>query len=374
MVYIRDSVNHIVTMSGPNQKLVFGQRLHQARTMQCLSLRELSEAIDGAVSHAALAKYEKGQMMPDSRLLAQLCRVLQQSPAFFLRPPTLELGPVRFRKMARLSATHEAELREKAADYFERYAAIERVLGLDKPFHNPIQLLKVDSLEAADTAAAELRKAWKLGHDPIPNVLAMLEAHGVKIQTAPTDDRHFDGLCADTSAGPVIVLASWLDTNRLRKRMTAVHEMGHLLLKLPKDIAELEEEKIAARFAGAFLLPADAFRIQFGGRRNVITLEELIQLKLFYGVSIMAIMIRAKHLDLIPDAVYRRFWTEYGEEWKRRQGEPGDEKYPQEERPTRFKMLVYRAAAEQQISLSKGAELLDIPLGEFRQELGKVCS
>lgn len=361
-------------MSDPAPTSSFGHRLRQARTMQGLSLRELADAIDGAVSHAALAKYEKGLMMPDSRLLAQLCRVLGQSPAFFLRPPTLQLGAVRFRKMARLSATHEAELREKAADYFERYAAIERVLGLDKPFDHPLKNLKVRSPEDAEHAADALRKAWKLGHDPIPNVLYMLEAHGIKIQIAPTEDRHFDGLCAHTTAGPVIVLASWLDTNRLRKRMTAVHELGHLLLALPSNLSEREEEKIVDRFAGAFLLPADAFRIQFGGRRTALTLEELIQLKLFYGVSIMAIMIRAKQLDLIPEAVYRRFWTEHGDKWKRDQKEDGDELYRQQEEPVRFKMLVYRAAAEQQISLSKGAELLDVPLGEFRKELGQVCS
>jgi Zn-dependent peptidase ImmA (M78 family) len=342
--------------------------------MEGLSLRELSEAIDKVVSHAALAKYEKGLMMPDTTLLARLCRVLHQNPGFFLRRQTLKFGPIRFRKMARLSAAHEAALCDGALDYFERYAEIEQTLGMDQSFENPLEGKLVQSFEDAENRAVELRKAWKLGNDPIPNVISMLESKGIKIQVARTEDRHIDGLCSMTAVGPVMVLASWLDGNPLRKRMTTIHEFGHLLLELPKGISEKEEESLISRFAGAFLLPADSFRKQFGGHRTAITLEELIQLKLFYGVSIMAMMMRARHLDLIPEAVYRRFWTEHGNEWKQKQGEPGDELCLAKEEPVRFKMLVYRAAAEQRVSLSKGAELLGVTLGEFRKELGKVCS
>lgn len=342
--------------------------------MEGLSLRELSEAIKGAVSHAALAKYEKGQMMPDSELLVQICRVLHKSPDFFLRTPKLELKEVRFRKMARLALTHERALMEKARDYFERYSEAEWLVGVEHSFDNPLKKMRVETFEDAEKCARELRNAWHLGNDPIPNVISMLEAKGVKIQIAATEDRHFDGLCSDSSVGPLIVIASWLNANPLRRRMTLIHELGHLLLNLPVNMEEKVEENLISRFAGAFLISAISFKEQFGGHRTAVTLEELIQMKLYYGVSIMAIMMRAKHLGLIPEIAYRRFWTDCGNQWKLEQKEPGDELYALREEPVRFKMLVYRAAAEHKISLSKGAELLGVSLGELRGEVGKVCA
>lgn len=361
-------------MSSSNPKATFGLRLQQARKMAGLSLRELSDKIDRAVSHAALAKYEKGLMMPDSSLLTVLSRTLGQSPDFFLRPPTLKLTDVRFRKMARLARTAEDAIRDSALDYFERYAEIEELLGIAKPFTNPLGVRAIASPEDAEDQAKALRKEWHLGHDPIPNVIAMLEGKGIKIQEIQTEDRHFDGLCATTEAGPVIAIASWLNGNILRKRMTVVHELAHVVLTLPKRLAEKDEEKLIARFAGAFLLPADSFREQFGRHRSAITLDELIQLKIFYGASITAIMMRAWQLGLISAAIHNRFWSEWGIQWKRAQCEPGDDDCQLRETPQRFRLLVHRAAAEQVISLSKGASLLGVTLGEFREGLRKVMT
>lgn len=361
-------------MSSPNPKLTFGLRLQQARKMAGLSLRELSDKIDRAVSHTALAKYEKGQMMPDSSLLAVLSQTLGQSPDFFFRPPKLKLTDVRFRKMARLARTTEDAIRDSALDYFERYAEIEELLGIAKPFTNPLGSRVVATPDEAEQQAKALRQAWQLGADPIPNVIAMLEGKGIKIQEIPTDDRHFDGLCATTEAGPVIAIASWLNSNVLRKRMTVVHELAHVVLTLPEKLAEKAEEKLIARFAGAFLLPADSLREQFGRHRSAITLQELIQLKVFYGTSITAIMMRAWQLELITAAVHQRFWSEWGRQWRQAQSEPGDEACQLRETPQRFRLLVHRAAAEQVISLSKGAALLGVTLGQFREEVSRVMT
>jgi Zn-dependent peptidase ImmA (M78 family) len=103
-------------------------------------------------------------------------------------------------------------------------------------------------------------------------------------------------------------------------------------------------------------------------------LEELIQLKVFYGASIMSIMMRARDLDLISEATHRKFWMECGCKWRQQHKEPGDEKFQINEAPVRFKMLVLRAAAEGVISFSKGAGLLKMPLGRIREELQQVCT
>ena len=64
-----------------------------------------------------------------------------------------------------------------------------------------------------------------------------------------------------------------------------------------------------------------------------------------------------------------KFANQHG--W-RKCGEPDDGQCACEETPTRFRQLVWRAVAEGQISLSKGAALLKQDLDTFRHELSDV--
>lgn len=56
----------------------FAQRLVNARKIRCMSQRELCNSVDGKVSPTAIAKYEKGLMMPSikRRMLFLLSRRL----------------------------------------------------------------------------------------------------------------------------------------------------------------------------------------------------------------------------------------------------------------------------------------------------------
>jgi transcriptional regulator with XRE-family HTH domain len=49
-----------------------GNRIKSARLLAGFSQRELSDALAGMVSHNAISKYEKGEMMPDSKVLIAL--------------------------------------------------------------------------------------------------------------------------------------------------------------------------------------------------------------------------------------------------------------------------------------------------------------
>jgi len=55
---------------------MFGARLKIARARAGLSLRDLQEHLDNLVSAQAIGKYERGEMMPSSRVLIALADVL----------------------------------------------------------------------------------------------------------------------------------------------------------------------------------------------------------------------------------------------------------------------------------------------------------
>ena len=95
---------------------------------------------------------------------------------------------------------------------------------------------QIEKIEDVEEASLRLLQAWQLGLNAIPNLLEMLEGKGIKVVEVNLDDR-FDGLSTwINDAIPVIVLNKNMEV--LRKRFTALHELGRLplaeILKLEK--------------------------------------------------------------------------------------------------------------------------------------------
>ena len=358
-----------------NPSQIFSRRLRQARLMRKLSLRELAEAMGSKVSYNALAKYEKGEMMPSGEVLAAICSALNQPADFFFRGFTVDLEKVEFRKRSRLSVTEEKAIVEEARDFLERYGEIEELLHAKIDFKTPFEASnRALGPEGVEALADELRSAkhWNLGNDPLPNIHELLEFKGIKVYVAQTENQAFDGLSGKANASPVIVLAHWLESNLPRKRMTEVHELAHLIVPLDSDQPLREKERVISRFAGAFLLPKQPFEEMFGKNRQTISLGELIQIKAYFGASIMAIMKRGEQLGLVSSAVYQRFCMFVSQQQWRTVGEPGDAEYKGDETHSRFQQLVFRAVAEGIITSSRGAALLRIGLDEFRAQFQQL--
>ena len=206
---------------------------------------------------------------------------------FFFRPMELKLEKIEFRKRTSLGKRAENSIKERARDFFERYAEVEEYLGCDRKFVNPLIDLHssiadplhpnslANSPEEAEKLSKILRKEWGLGTAPVPNVHEMLEDHGIKVHEVDSDDERFDGFSAQTNLGPVVVVSKNLNENLLRKRMTLVHELAHIILEIPDKLSRKEKEAITSRFAGAFLLPMASFGREFGKNRKAISLGEL---------------------------------------------------------------------------------------------------
>ena len=345
------------------------RRLKQARSMLGMSLRNLADATGGKVSHNAIARYEKGEMAPGSDALIALARALSQPLDFFLRPFRLELSGVSFRKKSVLTQTDRTSIQERALDFFERYWEVEEILGEHRPFNNPLPPSPVRNAKEIAERAKILRQKWDLGPGPLPNIHELMELNGIKVHELNKSPRNFDGFAAETPEGPVVVIADWLNGDLPRKRMTEVHELAHVVLTVPEGLSEREEENMTWDFAGELLLPEDAFRDAFGECRTAITLGELIRIKALFGASIMAIVRRADKLGIISKQAAKKFWIFANKSKWRKEGEPGSDAFRGDESYSRFRTLVYRAVAEEKISISKGAAFLHTSIDELRRKL-----
>ena len=85
---------------------IFSRRLRQARMMKGFSLEKLSQCVTPAITRQAINKYEKGLMMPDSRVLIALATALGVKIDYFFRPFTVEVDRVEFRKKPKFPSTH----------------------------------------------------------------------------------------------------------------------------------------------------------------------------------------------------------------------------------------------------------------------------
>lgn len=349
-----------VNMNKQEAIKIFATRLSQARKICKLSLRELAERMDGLVSYNALHKYENQEMMPDGAVLVKLCEVLGRPVDFFFRPASVSLGNIEFRKKSSLSAREIESLKEKSADFFERYLEVESILGISSRFVNPLSGLVIKDHDDVEAAAASIRISWNLGEDPLPSVISLLEEKHIKLLECECPDG-CDGFSGVADEVLVVVLNKSSPSDR--KRLTALHELGHLVLRFDPSLSHTKIEKLCHDFAGALLIPRNVFAEVFGGRRSGSTTKELVAIKQRWGISCAAIMMRAEKLGLISSSSLSRFfilWRKWGYAIR----EPGE--LANREWSDRFECLIHRAVSADLISISKAASLSGKPLKEFR--------
>ena len=341
---------------------MIGVRLKLARTAAGLSLRGLAAAIAHLVTAQAIGKYERNETMPGSAVLIALADALHTSVDYLLGDPDLVLENLEFRKNAFTTKRAEARIEATALAHLERYLEIEDILQLssaqwNEPHDAPYPVLR-DPIEA-DNAADALRRHWGLGHEPIPDLVELLEERGVKVFACPLGS--VGGLAArvgrpgrPTVPFVVVNACDWGE----RQRFTIAHELGHVVLNIS---SKLNVERVAHRFAGAFLMPADVLWLEVGKHRSALALGELLALKRVFGVSIQALTHRCRDLGIIGVATYRTLFNEFKQlGWR----SPPYEEYGamSGEEPNRFRRLCLRALAEDAISESKAADLLDVPI------------
>lgn len=346
-------------------KELFAERFKSARLMNGYSLQDLSEKL-GNISKQAIHKYEKGEVLPDSVMLDQLCEVLHVRPDYFTRETIVELGEISFRKLEKFSKREQNSITERTREFLSRYLEIEEILGIKKQFEHPVtEIQKIEKPEDVDRFAEIIREKWELGNDPIANVSELLEDKNIKVIELSTEDG-FDGLqtWVNGKETPVIVLNRAKLISNDRKRFTALHELGHLLLPLV-GLNEKMAEKYCHRFAGAMLFPEKAAKTELGENRSKISIQELGFIKEQYGISIQALVYRLWDLGIISE-YYKNYFYKYISQMGWRVHEPFE--YKGKEESSRFDQLIYRSLAEEIISMSKAASLNNMKLAEFRKK------
>ena len=100
-----------------------------------------------------------------------------------------------------------------------------------------------------EACADTVRKAWGLGEQPIPNLIALLESKGIRVFLLQMKHK----MLMHVVDGQVVGLL-FLNTSRTaeRCRFDLAHELGHLVMHKHGIIEGIHVEQEANAFASAF--------------------------------------------------------------------------------------------------------------------------
>lgn len=280
-----------------------GERLRLARFRAGLTLRELAERVE--VTHTAISQYENDRNRPTPTVLARLAIATGVSAGFFTFERRLissgGLDGTHFRSLrsttrqGRAQAWGWSELVLDVAEVLERYV---RLPAADVPL---VPLHADADPDDFVEPVSEVRRAWGLPDGPVGHLARHMEANGILVARLEVANWGIDAFSHAQGFRPVVILGSDKG-DAARSRFDAAHELGHLVCHPDADPGG-EQEQQAHVFAAELLMPQAHFERILPRRFD---LGAYARLKQEWGVSIAALLYRAKTLEVISDAAYRR--------------------------------------------------------------------
>ena len=296
------------------------------------------------------------------------------------KPP--KLSTVRFRsnsiKTEKDKAKREQHLIE-AAYWLNNFNFLQSAVGDKKEYKFKSILTEANKSKTnRPVIATELaREALGLReNEPIGDIVGLMESAGIKIKLRDFDLKNFFGFSiSESDGGPAIMVNSKEDITIERQIFTVAHELGHLILhpqayNLTKTQESNREESEADLFAAYFLMPQSAFEKKLNESYGLAFVERVLHIKRFFGVSYLAILHRLADMGIADYgklvakfiAIYR---ITYQKQLNSRQ-EPVPLTKPDFVEDY-LSTLVRKALEKDEITVSRAAEILNVPLMSMRE-------
>lgn len=296
-----------------------GLRLKNARLYRGKTLDELASDIN--VTKQAISQYENSEIIPEASKLFNIINVLKFPREYFFQKD-IALTETQTTYFRSLLGTHKKDriAQIKKGEYIAiLYDFLSEYIRFPKYDIPSINIPQNEEHIDFDTIASELREYWRLGNEPIRDLVYQLEKSGIILTSLVSTSKNIDAYSQKlkTANGDkfLIVLTINKET-RVRRQFSCAHELGHIILhNWNEDLETLskaefsEIEHQANKFASAFLLPKDSFGKDIA--KHPLALEYYAELKLKWNASIGAMIIRARDLGVISLNQYQNLMRKY---------------------------------------------------------------
>jgi Zn-dependent peptidase ImmA (M78 family)/transcriptional regulator with XRE-family HTH domain len=297
---------------------VLGGRLKAARTLKRLTQEAAAAAL--GVARTTVVALEAGRRPISPTELRAFAELYGASEAELLDEERAELKlEVDFRtstnnELARDEAAVAAMLHRLAGSAVQLEKLVgQRPTKLDLP---EIGISSTGSIpQQAEDAALALRTRLGIGLGPIQDLTALMEFDlGMRVFERPLPSRISGAVAYDASAGAFVLLNSLHPL--YRRRVTAGHEIGHVLVRrlglsilFEQDKPVAREERFFDLFGIALLAPASAVRKKADELQRMFSgfsVRQLLMMAIFFNVSIEAMTRRMVQLGLLKQGTYEQ--------------------------------------------------------------------
>lgn len=369
--------------------------LLRLRKNKSLTQEQLADA--AGLSRAAYRNLEKGRAAPRTDTLKGLSQALDV-PLKELLSPVEILRNVRFRSLKRLKSRDQ--VLADVSRWLRDFAELEALIG-ERQEHSLQPLWREIARQhrkGIPEIAAGVREHFGLGErEPVHDICGLLESRGIKVYSIQVANDAFMGLSvAEDNGGPAIIVNTWERLPVETWIFSAAHELAHLLSHLGAyDVTQEQEddvqEKEADQFASHFLMPEAAFRREWDDAAGLPLVDRVLKVKRVFRASWRTVLYRVA--EGLPEERRYVVWKLFNQAYREKKGrsllkhdEPqgiteevykdthgarpvGIEPAGMEShdfREDRLSLLVRRAVERDIISLSRGAEILRLPLEQMR--------
>ncbi len=324
-------------------------RLRMAREAARLSTRDVEERLRRQgikVSHATIGNYERGLTQPSEKILGLLAGIYKRELDWLLGTGLLLQG-IRYRALKSVSVHEKKDFKLRAQAWLDAYFYIEGILKCKLENRHPNFKVKNDT--SGRQLAEKIRSMYKIHDYPVTSAIRIMEHFGIYVIEIGTSAR-IDACAGLMGNSRIVVLNESLPNDRIR--LTALHELAHHLyrdcINGPGLLSE-DVEKRAFEFASHMLLPETQLEIVM----RLKSMVQLVQYKERFGISLAAMIYRARKSDLIPPNLYKRLWRDFGRLGFRK-NEPG---HVAADRPLRMEALLDAAVSDGKIAFATIAQL-----------------
>lgn len=320
-----------------------GKSIRYYREQKDVSQQWLANAI--GVSKMTVSNFESDKRYPNVEMAKKICKALDITLGKLMAyKDDVEIAEAVFQSSNKLTKAEKnailAQVRLNAQMYHDACMCANAEVDESR-----LPKEKVPMGTDLEKIAVYMREALHLPMSgPVGNLIQTLESNGVFVTIIKQSAiiRSFSSLAAmTTNVVPIVAVSGGLD--RCGRREEMAHALAYLLFS---DV----NERILNNAVEYFLLPSEDIIRELGRKRKNLCAKEILIIAEKYGVSEQCVVRRAKEEDIIS-----RKWQ------GNVQNVIVDER--KAESPTRLLQMVLRAYAEEEISISRAAELLQTDSG-----------
>lgn len=327
-------------------------------------IREYRGLTQGDLANAAglsqgyVSKVEHEQLIPSDDAIDRMARVLEWPVSFFFRTDRVYgfgTACMFHRKRASLTVHTLRSVQARVNVLRIGLTPLLREVPVDGTRRMP--LMDVDAYPDGPGQIAQLvRASWRMPLGPVANLTATLEEQGGIVYRVDFGTRLLDAVSHWSPDIPPLFFVN-TEAPPDRVRFSLAHELGHVVMHaMPTPDMEREADV----FASEFLMPEREIKSSLGG----LNLVHAAQLKAYWKVSMAALIMRARDLEVISRQKASRLFMQMSSLGYRRV-EPIN--LPTEE-PTALRKIM-ETQGHRGLTISDLAELAGLPVSDLRDHV-----